>query len=368
MSVMVSSLDFRKVARSHLFLAFVVSIIAHLVLFGAYRSFKHMHWDGQQKLLSWLIPKPSSHHLPLLNVYKAILPKKPELKPQAVQPQRETPTIFISVDPSQAVPVAPKEAKYYSDKNSLASNQRIVKESKDPNLDGKQKHVPQTMDIPRQTSKPEPLQPAQQKPPEPQKPQLVKADKPQPKVEELKPQPKGGETSGNLALAKPSEVKEKSAGQSETKQGQDQASKPARPKSLAEARAAAKGVMPPSQKMAQEGGVRRSNLASSLDAKASPFGNYDAMVIEAIRQRWYDLLDTCTFSRDRVGYVVVDFRLYSDGSARLIKESDNSVGPVWGGICQNAISSVSPFKAWPEEMLQMVGRNYREVRFTFYYE
>ena len=148
---------------------------------------------------------------------------------------------------------------------------------------------------------------------------------------------------------------------------QDQAAKPARPKSLAESRAAAKGVMPPGQKMAQEGG-RRCNLASSLEAKASQFGNYDAMVIEAIRERWYDLLDACTFTRDRVGYVVVDLRLYSDGSARLIKESDNSVGPVWGGICRNSISSASPFKAWPEEMMQTIGRNYREVRFTFYYK
>jgi hypothetical protein len=121
------------------------------------------------------------------------------------------------------------------------------------------------------------------------------------------------------------------------------------------------------QQMKQDGGVRHHALKSSLDAMATPFGAYDRAIIEAVQQRWYDLLDSQKFALDRTGRVTVIFHLNSDGSVTESKVSDNSVGDLLGYVCQEAIEQAAPFGKWPPDMLRMVGANFREITFTFYY-
>ena len=36
-------------------------------------------------------------------------------------------------------------------------------------------------------------------------------------------------------------------------------------------------------------------------------------------------------------------------------------------ICESAIREPSPYAPWPDEMRRIIGANYREVTFTFYY-
>jgi len=36
-------------------------------------------------------------------------------------------------------------------------------------------------------------------------------------------------------------------------------------------------------------------------------------------------------------------------------------------LCQQAIQDPSPFDKWPSDLRRLVGADYREVRFTFYY-
>jgi hypothetical protein len=117
--------------------------------------------------------------------------------------------------------------------------------------------------------------------------------------------------------------------------------------------------------MRQEGGVRRIG-AVSVDAKATPFGAYDAAIIRVIQQRWYDILDESTILT-RSGKVVVEFRIHQDGRVTDLKVVDEDVGELLSLFCRRAISDPAPFAAWPSDMRRMVGRDYRDVRFTFYY-
>ncbi len=123
----------------------------------------------------------------------------------------------------------------------------------------------------------------------------------------------------------------------------------------------------PGVKMKQEGGVRREALVPSLDVKATPFGAYDAAFIQAVTQRWYDLLDSRQFARDRSGKVVLRFHLNYDGRVSDMVVMQNTVGDLLGYVCQKAVMDPAPYAEWPTDMRAMVGLDYREITFTFYY-
>ena len=111
----------------------------------------------------------------------------------------------------------------------------------------------------------------------------------------------------------------------------------------------------------------RHQLSASFDVKATPFGAYDAALIEAVTQRWYDLLDSQQFAMDRTGKVTLRFHLNNNGSITEMIVLENTVGDLLGYVCQKAISDPAPFAPWPAEMRQMVEKSYREITFTFYY-
>jgi hypothetical protein len=145
---------------------------------------------------------------------------------------------------------------------------------------------------------------------------------------------------------------------------------PVRPRTLA----AAQAMKPLNEqsalagaRMRQDGGVKRFSVQSSLDVRASPFGAYDAKFVSAVQQCWYGLLDEQRYSLDRLGKVVVDFHLTSDGRITEMKLVESNVGDIYGTLCQLAISKPAPYEKWPPDMRRMVGNNFREVRFTFYY-
>jgi membrane protein involved in colicin uptake len=123
----------------------------------------------------------------------------------------------------------------------------------------------------------------------------------------------------------------------------------------------------PGQQMKQEGGMHRQALVPSLDVKATPFGAYDAALVSAVTQRWYDLLDSQQFAMDRNGKVTLQFHLNYDGTVTDMKVAQNTVGDLLGYVCEKAVSDPAPFAKWPSDMRQMVGENYREITFTFYY-
>jgi len=118
--------------------------------------------------------------------------------------------------------------------------------------------------------------------------------------------------------------------------------------------------------MKQDGGVSR-RLESSLDVKATKFGQYDSDFVAAVTYRWYSLLDSQQFALDRTGKVTLRFHLNYDGTITDMTVLQNTVGDLLGYVCQKAINDPAPYKPWPEEMHREIGANYREITFTFYY-
>ncbi len=143
---------------------------------------------------------------------------------------------------------------------------------------------------------------------------------------------------------------------------------PERPRTLRQAMAQQPNQLAGRQ-MQQDGGVRRKNFSSSLDALSTSFGSYDRKVIEAVTQRWYDLLDSQQFAADRTGKVTVTFILHPDGAITELKVSNNTVGDLLGYVCQEAIEQcLKPgrLEKWPSDMKLKFGA-VREITFTFYY-
>ncbi len=306
------SLRFSRPEIRRLALALALSLAAHLLVWGVYEFGKA--FDLWRRL-----------HLPPVALF---------MKPKPVQPaaRASEPIVFVNVSPSQSTTEAPKNAKYYSNQNSRAANPDAKQDQKVPELKGTQTEVAKTENAPRPDfSK---LQPAQQPP------------------QKQEEQPQLAMNAGDLTLGKPSEVKPKERPQP-------------RPRTLKQA--LAQQHLLPGPKMNQEGGVRREALVPSLDVKATPFGAYDAAFIQAVSQHWYDLLDSRQFARDRSGKVVLRFHLNYDGSVSDMKVVQNTVGELLCYVCQKAVMDPAPFARWPSDMREIVGANYREITFTFYY-
>ena len=257
--IFVPSLRLDRLESSRLAWAFAISLAAHLLVWGCY--------TGGKKLGVW-----ERAHLPAwVKTITQTLAKVVKKEETPKQPDPEPPLMFVDVSPRQATAKPPKNAAFYSDKNSQAANPDADKDTGVPKITGKQTQIIKTEDVPR--TKAFPLQPAPTPP-------LVEP------VEPVKVKP--AVTPGDLALAKPEEMVRKDDGQG----------KESRPRTIKEALARQQPYTAlAGEKMKQDGGVRRRATDSSLDARATPFGAYDAAIIAAIQNRWYYLLDTRNFAQ-----------------------------------------------------------------------
>lgn len=314
----IDSLRLNRFESKRLLWALVLSLLAHLLVWGGYELGKKYHlWER------W--------HWPA-----ALRLAQKKTPPPAVVPESE-PTIFLDVDPDQVSPDAPKNAKYYSAKNSRAANPEAERDVNQPKLTGKQADVPKVREAPRAPiTKPQPTT----APPTPQKEQ------------ETAP-PKPTEEPGETKLAKFDLSPEKK----ET---------PEKPRTLKEARAQSSPLRP-SIPMQQDGGTRRRALLPSFDSKSTAFGEYDAKIVEAISQRWYDLLDSQKFAQDRTGQVTLRFHLNANGTVSDMTVLKSTVGDLLSYVCQQAVTDPAPFETWPSDMRRAIGANFREITFTFYY-
>jgi hypothetical protein len=298
------SLRLNRFDNERLAVALAISLVAHLMIYGGYEFTRQlMRYPWMQVL---------AHKL----VYVA---------PTHVAKTPEQPLEFVMVqNPS---PVAPQNARYYSSHNSQAADESH-RDSDIAEINGKQTDVPQTSAAPRPEFNK--LQPA----PQPEKSQPLPTTDP-----------------GDLTLAKLEELR--------TQQQQQQQ----RPRTLAQVRP----PQIPGMLMHQVGGAHEVALQPTLDAKATAFGAYDEAFIDAVTARWYQLLDAQQFAYDRTGSVTLSFHLNYDGSISDMKTQQSSVGTLLATLCEDAINDPSPFAPWPEDMRRMIGANYRDITFTFYY-
>jgi hypothetical protein len=307
------SLRLNRFENERLILALTVSIAAHLLVWGGYEI-------GQQYHL-W-------QRLNLVHRVAKLMPPPP----QAV----EEPLTFVTVD--QPSTEAPQNAKYFSDKNSKAANPDASRDTDIPQINGRQTDVPKTEDAQRmQIAKAQPSPPAQQ----------ANATQPQQQAPAIQP--------GDLTLV---DKVEPLLPKPQTPQ------QPERPRTIKDA--LAQQNLTPGVAMKQDGGVRNHATVPSLNVKLTGFGDYDAKLVAAITQRWYDLLESQRFALDRTGKVVIEFRLHYDGTITDMTVSQNSVGELLGYVCQEAISDPAPFAKWPSDMRFKLGDS-QDIKFSFYY-
>jgi hypothetical protein len=326
MSVVESRAAGRLWERHPLAVAVALSLVIHAGLYGGWQLGKQFGWLSQTP--AWLTQLTRK----LASPAKARSPREKE--------EQAIPMTFVEVDPETATVEPPEKAKYYSSKNSKASNpdpreQQLVK------VDGKQDKVVRLME--NEKPNPVPLQPA---------------PKPAPPEPPAEPKPKT-DTPGDLALVRPRDPKPPSDGELDTGTGVTRD----RPRTLSEARA--RKAMLAGQPMKQEGGVSHRGKVA-FDTKATPFGDYDLAFIAAVERCWHLLLDEHQGTQ-RPGKVVVDFRLTYDGRITNIQVQENEVGEILSMLCQSAILNPQPYPRWPVAMRQTIAGNYRDIRFTFYY-
>jgi len=297
------SLQFNRRETGRLGLALALSLVAHLLVWGTYEAAREFDVWRWLPRLAWLQPAP----------------KLPPVQTP------EQPLEFVMVEhPSTE---APDKAIYYGAQNSRAANPDASRDINVPKLNGTQTEVPKTETVPKPDFNK--LQPAP-------KPMDSKPAQPTPTVEP-----------GDLSLGKPQEQT------------------PPRPRTIQEALAQTQHRSP-GVAMKQDGGVSR-RLETSFDVKATQFGQYDSDFVDAVTYRWYSLLDSQKFASDRTGKVMLRFHLNYDGTITDMTVQQNTVGDLLGYVCQKAINDPAPFKPWPEDMRRLVGQNYREITFTFYY-
>ena len=160
-----SSLRFSRRESERLIAALLLSLVAHLGVWAGYEAGKKTGLWEKVHPPKWL--QPAAKKFPL----------------QAQIAQASEPTIFVDV--SHADADAPKQAKFYSNKNSRAANPDIGNASV-AQINGKQKDVPKTEDVPKVVSKPKAAPKADDTPqlaklqPSLPPPQLTPAETPEP--------------------------------------------------------------------------------------------------------------------------------------------------------------------------------------------
>jgi outer membrane biosynthesis protein TonB len=329
--------------RDYLLRALLLSLMLHLALFGVLEAGRTLGW-WRDSPLSWL----SQRRMAKLATLSPALAQTNELRRQ-----QEVPLLFVDVNPAHAEEEPPPKSQYYSSLNTRAANPETTRDTNIPKVEGRQDKVIKTFD----TLRPDPEALVMQPAPQP----VLTPQPPQPQVQtELKP--RGGLEAGELTLGSPAPTPGPDEGKAETKRpGQ---AEPERPRTLAAARLA-RGMIA-GEKMKQEGGVKRSRVETTLDVRATKYGAYDALIVSAIQQRWYFLLD----QRELVaksGRVVLEFHLNHDGRVTHLRVLESDVGDFLTLLCQKAVQDPSPFPAWPADMRREMPKDYRDVRFTFYY-
>lgn len=308
--------------------ALVISLVFHAMCFGGYEFSRTILpvWLSRVKMLAALAEQ---------------LKRKPA---PPVQPPHlsEPPLVFVDVNPATATPEPPKDAKFYSAQNSKAANPEVA-DADIPKITGRQEVVAKAEDVPRT---PEPLRPNP-----PQMEAQKSKEEQQPEKEKPKP------PVGDLAMAKPEPKQKPETGQEEH----------SRPRTIVEAKMREQQRNQISgEKMKQDGGVRRHLGVSAFDAKATLSGAYDQALVDAISQRWYDLLDRRQFALDRSGVVVIEFTLHYDGRISDVQIDKTTVGDTLAYVCRSAITEPAPYTPWPRDMRLQMGET-RRITFAFSY-
>ena len=98
-----------------------------------------------------------------------------------------------------------------------------------------------------------------------------------------------------------------------------------------------------------------------------PLAKYDAVFIQKVQDRWYALIESSSGLPLTPGQVRLYFRLHSNGAVTDLRMLDATVDEKLVRYAEQAIAEGAPYREWPKEMRELVGKDFREIKFTFYY-
>jgi len=361
----------------HVEIAILVSLLLHAFAFGSwqYRAalMKLPGFSSLAKLMhvSYAPPKPAA---PAVTTMTFVAVDEPKTK--AEREKEQAAKHFMETDASQVTGEKPKNAKFYSDKSTVAANPNnpTGKQDNTPYLEGKETHVMNSADVPTPSGAATPaIQGGASAPPVPQAPQ----SKPTPQAP---PQPKAASPPQEVPPVGVKIVEEqkmamapKPVVQPEVVTGSDVPVSPPSPANPAGAGAPAVASEPgvPGREIVARkahltvAGVTRFGVAA-FGVDENPFGAYDKKIIKAVQSRWYALIDRFGMY-ERAGAVTVHFQLLDDGQVQDLKVSDNTAGEILSLFCEKAIIESGPFDPLPDNLRALVGKEPRDASFTFYY-
>jgi hypothetical protein len=292
---------------------------------------------------------------------------------------------FMETDPSQVTGEKTKDAKFYSDKSTVAANPNnpTDKTSDTPYLNGGETRTPNTVDVPTPSGVPEPLirQPGSPSTP-PSPPRST------PKVAEAPPQPKPTPTPQTKAQEQPKEpaalglkmvddqkvaMAQKPVAQPQVVTGATVPESPAADPTMANPGSPAIVTDPgvPGRELVARkahltvAGVARNGIAA-FNVAESPFGAYDKKLIKAVQSHWYALIDHYGIY-ESADVVTVKFELLDDGQVRNVTSNDSAQSRILSLFCEKAIIESGPFDPLSDELRALIGKEPREISFTFYY-
>jgi hypothetical protein len=103
------------------------------------------------------------------------------------------------------------------------------------------------------------------------------------------------------------------------------------------------------------------------EGKATPFEQYDTAFINSIKKSWHALRGDRKLAQPKTGKIVLQFHLTKDGHITDMKVLEDNVGEGQAMVCQKAVLAPVPYRSWPEDMIRLVGADYRVMTFTFNY-
>jgi hypothetical protein len=354
-------------------IALLASLLLHLT---AFVTWQHRDILSRLPLLSSIAKllqiSPSSFtaaHPQTITFVEVEEPRSKERQPQR-EKETEAARTFMETDASQVTGAKPKDAKYYSDKSTVAANPKnpTGKEGDTPYLQGTETHAPSSIDVPTPSGVPQPLIVQHGSPGV-----AATAGNPAPPAPKTPPQPKVAESPKEVAATglklveeKPLAMASKPAEQTEPMSGRTvpEAGVAGAPAIMTEPGVPGRELVARKAKLTATG-ISRTGVAA-FGVLASPFGSYDKKVIKAVQSRWYALIDRFGMY-ERAGLVTVHFEMLDDGQVQNVKITDNTVGQILALFCEKAIIESGPFDPLPDNLRALVGKEPREASFTFYY-
>ncbi len=292
--------------------------------------------------------------------------------PEPEKPRQQT---FLETDKSQEASQKPKNADFYSEHNTLATqtSPSPIKPGDVPKTDGlsPRELATETVRKPSRPSAPSPPTP----PPSPTATTAKPSERPSPPSPPpqppapVKPMMEAPKT-GDLALFKtPLPTEKPSPPQAPTTEAvpPQKATPPAPPSQPAAPASVAPSTTREVQAVASrlDGGVRRSGSATAFNSDQSPFASYDKKIVAKIGGYWHYLLEG-RFYGETVGQGEISFKLLSNGRISETVITRNTANAVLAGYCLQAIERSLPFAPFPESMKALVGDS-RDASITFNY-